>query len=514
MTHDKSFAGPRIALATGYAGSNPYAAPQSLGFMPAARQRLQGAWQQAQSFYVHPLPLWVFYILYFLTTCNLIAVLTRMQRFVGTGERQMQLFPFVVAGAFAIIFFFTKERAKGQYFWWAWTYWILYTLFGFAGEQQLTMLSPVYISQGIVKSWISVIGFPWMMFRVISYDKSQRILWILMACMVLGFAVMVLQILGLEAVDYFSVEKGRGSGLWINPNSTGFMVTMCFFFSFLYKGKYQWLMWGLRGMMLLMVMLTLSRTAFLGIVMGSIVASISTGKVGRAVAAGAGIFSILLGFLYFGVLVEQGVIPIESKSVKTRINSISGIITGRFTEENAMDNRTDLWQLHSQRIMDNNPILGLGHGSMDGGMEGMNRDFLSPHNEFIYLWGNSGAIALLVYLIFLTVIVYQAYTIPDISIRGPLMGAITMLFMTEMFGHSLFANHYTGPIMAVLAYYLYYGHQFGRRGANIPLYRTPPVNRGVPVYASQSPNPPVPPRGSAPQAPTAAPVPNANASPA
>jgi hypothetical protein len=98
---------------------------------------------------------------------------------------------------------------------------------------------------------------------------------------------------------------------------------------------------------------------------------------------------------------------------------------------------------------------------MDGGVDVLGRNFHSPHNEFIYLWGNSGIITLLCYIAFLGVIFHQAYTIPDVSIRGPIMGVATMLLVFEMFGHSIYANHFIGPLMSVLALYLYYGHQSG-----------------------------------------------------
>jgi O-antigen ligase len=438
------------------------------------------------SFTAHPLAVLTYYGLCILAACNGFALLARFNRFYVSeaGARELPIFPVATLFTIIVVLAFTKERSRGTYFWFAWSYWAIYILFGFAGSYQVTGFAPYTVMELIVKNWIGLIGFPWLAFRVISPDKIPRFQAVMLSCFAVGGLLSVAQALQPETFDKFVSEAGRGGGFWMNPNTCGLVLLMGFFLTLTRKWEYPKLMMLIRIALVAGLLFTYSRTAIIGLFMAGVVFSIAYGRAGRAVKVL--LIGIVTGVIIFmlGTMVESGTIPIENKALRERILKITEIVTGKFATQGEYDTRTPLWSAAIKQVINRGGlVLGTGHGSMERAVEHAG-SFLAPHNDYIYVWGNSGLPGLFAYLTLLGMFFWQASKCRDPQMRAGIMGAMTVFVIYAVFGHSMFAIHSMGPILAIISLWLYYGQLPDQPVgyAGMP-FRVPP--RGMPAFPPQ-----------------------------
>jgi len=459
--------------------TNPYQSP--LGARPGGGPRVARnsaappqkpyAWM---AFITHPLAAYTFYILCVLSACNGFALLARLNRFyISTdGQRELPLFPVFTLFTILMVLAFTRERAHGKYFWFAWSFYVVYILFGFAGPYQITGTSFYTVAELIVKNWISLIAFPWLAFRVVSPDKLPKFLFTILFCFSLGGILSVFQSLNSGFFGRFIVEEGRGGGFWMNPNTCGLILLMGLFLSFLHNWKSPLWINLIRASLVAGVLLTYSRTAIISASAGGMVYALAYGRATRIVQVMLVIAILGFGLVLFGMMVESGTIPIENESLRVRISKISEMVSGKFSSDDKYNTRTPVWEAAiKQVIYRGGLVFGTGHGSMERAVE-HNGSFLAPHNEYIYIWGNSGIPGLLAYLIFLGVFFVEARKCRDPRIRAGIMGTMAVFMSNGIFGHSMFSIHSMGPILAILAMYMYYG-QLPAQPPQQPGYRLP-----------------------------------------
>ena len=85
-----------------------------------------------------------------------------------------------------------------------------------------------------------------------------------------------------------------------------------------------------------------------------------------------------------------------------------------------------------------------------------------PHNYYIFVWGNSGVLGLVAFLVFLGSLFWIAMRSQVRRIRAGLLGLLTVFVLLACSDHSLFAFQFFGAIFAI---YALAGHYSRKRPA-------------------------------------------------
>jgi len=231
------------------------------------------------------------------------------------------------------------------------------------------------------------------------------------------FINITFQLVSLKYTSFFAdillidPENYRPSGIYSNPN------VLCFFNSAfllyeLYKSKKNYF---LIAAILLSTLLTFSRTGLLVSIF--IVIYYYTKKGGVKKLIYSSILLSIVGMLfmyYFGNL-----------SVFQRLFD--------FSSETIEKSRFLLWSYSLAQVIDSNAILGLGLGEMDNIVDFLGSEGLGPHNTFIYMYGVSGIMGLIFFIIYN----FKLYSL--IALRTN----IPVYLISSIFLFQFFFNHDT-----------------------------------------------------------------------
>lgn len=361
-------------------------------------------------------PQWVFYLFVIYNYFNLGAILTLI---VSVGPINIAIF-FAVA-----IYIVLKLRyySFSRYFIMAWLFFILYIIFGFVGERAIFDKDTI---QHFVKYWISLIAVPWLAILVIKKEDLYIYLktFIIMAFM--GGAFAVFQLFTFSFFNWMiNSSNVRGAGFWINPNLCGFMLISTLFLTMSFKSKKKGWLALCRLFMVFGVMATVSRTSIVILAGGALAFAMlsKNAKLKR---------SILISMVVsIGILIMS--IPFMGQYQINRITSIGDVATGNDITGKS-DNRSYVWLYSTTEILNNDPVWGLGHLSMDN-IVPMGDEGIGPHNLYIWIWGNSGLVGLFALILYLVYFFFLAvrFTNPVIK-AGALIFAFLMVannFMTH-----------------------------------------------------------------------------------
>ncbi len=358
---------------------------------------------------------------------------------------------FVLAGVMVLPL--TRPKKGGAYFTMAWLFWILFAVGGFLGPHRLAGLTDKALWQLILKLWISLVGIPFLALRAISRDRLPMLLKATLVASAIGAAFSVLQIRFGGLFGKILVDPGRGAGFWINPNTCAELLGFGLFLSIAAPLKSKMLNLGLRGLLVLGILATLSRTGLVLLVAGFLAYGIAAKRL-RVVLQ----VLVVLGLVSFAGMTLVGMLAQNKGNDATnkRLKQFESVLQGKLSEEGKSNDRTQLW-LFGWRVIMKSPLLGQGHRAMDvvvpGALPGSG---YGPHNYYIFVWGNSGLFAFLAFLAYMFTIFRMSIKCEDRNVRASLVGMTTMIAVTAMVDHAFLNGQSYGPVFAVMVCLAYY----------------------------------------------------------
>jgi O-antigen ligase len=142
-----------------------------------------------------------------------------------------------------------------------------------------------------------------------------------------------------------------------------------------------------------------------------------------------------------------------SKGTAKRLERFGSVLKGD-VQESQQNDRLALWRFGWQAIM-HDPIFGLGHRTMDNVVPiGTG---IGPHNYYLYVWGNSGILAILAFLYLLFVLWKISGQCGEQKARAALYAATSMIVVVAFTDHAFMNGQTFGLIfatMVAMAYYL------------------------------------------------------------
>lgn len=398
-----------------------------------------------------------FYTVYLASLMNVAALFTRYNSRVADQSYEAPSYPFIFAVGMLLVLTFTRGRGMSTYLWVAWGFWLVYALMGFIGQYQKTAISLYFIAKFVFKPWMSMVGLPWMAIRAISEDKLDRFIKTTVIATSIGAFLAMVQVVLPQPFSKFVTEPGRGSGFWINPNHCGGLCASVLMFSLIAPFSSKLVTTTLRLLLIGGVIASFSRSGLLCLLIGAIVYGVSTKQLSVLLKSLAAVLAIGLC-----LLVAINVLAPRSPELQHRLATIKAFITLDLQAE-GNDNRSGVWREAARTIIERGGlIIGLGHGSMERIVEvGAG---LSPHNYYLFVWGNSGLFALLGLLVYQFMLVEQSLRCTAVRTRAALTAVALMLAFMQIFDHSWYGSPGPGAVVTVLAVAFFYGRQMAPRG--------------------------------------------------
>jgi O-antigen ligase len=412
-------------------------------------------WLSAKSFRSFVLSRWLFTLFFVTVTLNGFVVFNRV--IAGGKLTQMPTYPIATAIVLAFVLATTKERSQGTYFWGAWSFWIFYTLVGFVNATSVNSENFRVVLESLVKSWISLIGIPWMAFRIISPDQLPRYTKLLVLTTTVG-SIMCLAHTANPDLFWFMASGGtlRGSGPWENANGAAMFLMFAMFLIRLTTWNNRLVKTIIYLLLLAGFIGTFSRGAILGYILGESTYLILV-KNYKRIFVGALFLSVFLaGWITLGFLVQNNSLTIESDELRPRVQMFSNIISGKASED-LEASRIHLWKAGIQHVVDGGGILfGVGHA----GLIKSKGEGLASHNEYIQYFADGGLLGLTAFLSFLFMIFYIFLRCKDRIIRSCLTGMIVSLCFMCITGSGTFLSQSIGAYIAIMALWAHYSREY------------------------------------------------------
>ncbi len=425
----------------------------SLWGLATAKDSLQ-YWLKGKSFSSFVLTRWAFAIFFVTVALNGFVVFNRVY-FAGGGT-ELASYPAATALVLLFVLATTKERSQGIYFWSAWSFWIFFNLVGFVNATSVSSENYRSLFMGIIKTWINLIGIPWMAFRIISPNKLPQYTKLLLIAATVGSVMCLVQTAYPELFSYIRTGATiRGAGTWDNSNNAALVLMLALFTTRLVDWRYRWIKWTVYLILLAGLIGTFSRGALLGFIAGELTYLIIVRNFKRMFLAGSVLVLFIGSGITVGFLVQNKTITIENKEIRDRVQSLSNVFTGKASED-LEAGRLFLWRSAIQDVLNKgNLLFGLGHLGMLYSSTG-----LAPHNEYIQFFAEGGLFGLAAYLGFLSMLTYIFWRCKDRAIRAALMSLLASYAVFCMSGDKVFALQMTGPFIAIMVLWSHYSRDY------------------------------------------------------
>lgn len=411
-------------------------------------------WLKRKSFSTFILTRWAFAIFFVTLALNGFVVMNRLY-YAGEGK-QLATYPFVTAIVLLFVLATTKERSQGIYFWSAWSFWIIVNLIASVNAENVNAENYRWVFVHIIKTWITLIGIPWMAFRIISPDKLLLYTKLLVVTATVGALMCLAQTANPDLFLYIrNAETMRGAGTWDNANTAGLVLMLTLLFTRLVDWKYRWMKWVVFAILLTAFIGTFSRGAILGFIAGEVTYLIIVRNYKRMFLAGSFLAIFIGSWITIGFLVQNNTLKIESKEIQARVQSLSNLLTGNVSED-IERGRVYLWRAAIQDVLDDGSVLfGLGHNGMVQSSIG-----LAPHNEYIQYFADGGLFGLASFLAFLAMMAYVFWRCKDRAIRAVLLSLLVSCVTFCMTGDHIFAHAMMGPYIALMVLWAHYSREY------------------------------------------------------
>jgi hypothetical protein len=396
---------------------------------------------------VHIIARFAFWTIFLLALTNALGQLVWYLKSIYGEQFELAIFPVTFAIMAALVLVFSRGRHSSPILVAAWVSWLLYFLGGFLGTEQLTVSDIRTTLQVTLKPLITLVGLPWLALRAVGEDKFPRLIHATVLFTCVGAVIAFVQVFVPGFMQDLTVEAGRGSGFWLNPNTSGLMCVLVLFLSLVHPFQGFVLNWITRLLLIAGVAVSFSRTAILALIVGWVVYGVMAKRFRSLVATA---FALVLFFVSMFAIIEG--IEAVSENQAGRLSFVRSFLAGDWRDEKA-DNRTELWRSTFLAIERKGALLfGLGHGSAGHIVDGY-----APHNYYLYVLGNSGMIALIGLLAWNLTLAQQAWKCSRPRTRAALLAIAAILPVVQLFDHSLYATQSTGAILACFALAVCFG---------------------------------------------------------
>jgi O-antigen ligase len=394
---------------------------------------------------VKSLALWTYMAFFLFTFFNVTGLIIVLYKY-----ESLPIQPAAFAAAAIIIYPLTKKKSLPLYFAAAWFFFIAFALGGFLGSQRMGGITDRSLWQLIAKLWINIIGLPLLTLRAISRDKLPMLMKTAVVAAAIGGLFSVVQALRSATFVQILAEPGRGAGFWINPNTCVEVLGFCLFLSLAFPFRAKWMNLTFRAALVIGMLATLSRAGLLIMVLGFLVYGIVTKQLRVILQIGAGLaVVVVIGSIMVGYLSQNT----TSKGTARRLERFGSVLRGDVKQEQ-QDDRIALWKFGWQGVM-RDPVFGLGHRTMDNIVPiGTG---IGPHNYYLYVWGNSGIVALFAFLALLFVLWRISANCGDTTARAAMTAATAMIAFVALVDHAFLNGQTFGVIfatMVAMAYHL------------------------------------------------------------
>ncbi len=342
--------------------------------------------------------------------------------------------------AFVLTAPWTKGRASSPYLTVSWIFVAVYAVFGFLGPYQAVGFD-YQLAQLIVKLWIGVVGIPWLAMRVV--DRNRLPIFLKSSVLVCAMAgpLALAQVLFPRVFAPIVSEPGRGAAYWVNPNNCGVICGMMLFVALYCPFRSKTLNIVIRTLLLMGVFLSLSRGGIVGLAVGTVVYGVMAKRIRTVIT-----LSIATAIFIIAGKFALDVIGAESARAKSRMERFEAVLTGDLGESSTA--RVILWKYGFDAVK-RDWLIGRGHGSMVRVVP-LGSGY-GPHNYYLFVWGNSGFVALLAFLAWLFVLFRYGFRAGDSRSKATLLALAAMLAAFAMFDHSYVAHQFMGSVLAVVA---------------------------------------------------------------
>ncbi|HEY4308549.1 MAG TPA: O-antigen ligase family protein [Pirellulales bacterium] len=408
---------------------------------------------------------WTFIAFFLFTLLNCVPLL---QHSLKTQGLPIQPVAFVLTAM--IVIPFARAKPSSSYFVVAWILWILFSIGGFLGPDRLASFADKGLYQLIIKLWISLIGLPMFMLRAISRDKIPLLVRLAVLGVASGGLFSVAQIVFRARLGAFSAEIGRGAGYWVDPNSCSHALSFFLFYSYLFPFRTKAVNLAIRGIMILGILATLSRTGLVLLPIGFLTYAIAAKRVRILLQAGIAlaVVAIAANILVNLLQPKSGAgSSLEGYKSTLRLTRFSNMLQGKMAadEKSTSLDRLIFWNYGWQAIM-REPILGRGHRFMDSVVP--IGDGLGPHNYYLFIWGNSGLFAFLAFLTFLFTLVRMSRQCTDPTAKPVMLAITAMLISIAFVDHALMNVQFLGCVLAIMVSLHYYNRPQKRSFQQLP----------------------------------------------
>jgi hypothetical protein len=403
---------------------------------------------------VHPIARFAFWVIFLLSLTDALALFVTYVRSIYGDQFMLAVYPVTFAIAAVLVLVFSRRRQRSAILLAAWFFWLTFFLGGFLGTEQATATQIRYTLQVTVKPWMAIVGLPLLALRAIPAEAVPRLVRVSALIGSMGAVLAFVQVFIPGFMQELTSDQGRGSGFWVNPNGGGTMCALLFFASLMYPIQRRWLRWTTQVLLLVGVGVSFSRAALLALIVGWVVYGV-TAKRFRSLIGSA--FAMVL-FLAAMIVVLDAIEAVSPHQAE-RLRFVRGFLVGDWSSDQS-EHRTELWGGAVQAIADKRAfIFGLGHGSMGNIVDG-----LSPHNAYLYVLGNSGLIALFGLLLWMLVMVQQAWTCSRRELRAALMAIAAIIAVVQLFDSGFVDRASSGAVVTCVVL----AASYGRPGPSAP----------------------------------------------
>lgn len=427
---------------------------------------------------VPPIAQWTFVAFFLFTLTNMAPLVQRELKF-----ESIPIQPVMFILTALVVVPLTRSKPASFYFLFAWIYWLMFAMGGFIGPDRLVGFTDKVLYQLIFKLWISLVGLPLFLLRTISRDKLPMLVKSGVMASTSGAVFSLAQMVFKGRFGRFSSEAGRGAGYWIDPNSCAHALTFFLFLSFAFPFKAKSTNLLVRGILILGILSTLSRTGLILLPVGFLVFAITAKRMRIFFQVGAVLAVVVIAANILVTLLQPGTGAGSSledaEKSNRRLNRFSNMLQGKISdgEKSRMD-RTVLWSYGWEACM-KEPFIGRGHRFMD--QVAPIGDGIGPHNYYLFVWGNSGMLALISFLLFLFTLFRMSRQCTNTAAKPAMMAITAMIASIAMVDHAVMNVQFLGCVLAVMVGIHYY-YRPGKDGSAVPAGI--PLRQPVPNWAA------------------------------
>lgn len=358
-----------------------------------------------------------------------------------TGQ-QAPLDPIMVTLAFVLTVPWLKTRTGSGYLFLAAAFMAAFVVMGFLGEYRAAF-EGIQLLRHLLKPTTTILILPWILLAVLTPRLYRRLIAAVSLLVAGGALLACVQLVIPGPFEKIMHAPGRGAGLWLNPNNCGLACSLVLMYS-LALPPFPWPRANmiLRGILVAGTLASLSRASIGMVIVGCLVYAALTGRARQIARIAAGL--VLGTLLFYGSVQWYG--EAMPDVMRDRVDKLEALFGGGVegaTEELA-GSRLAVWRSAWEGIRPH-WMTGLGHGHTSWIAGG-----LAPHNLYLAVLGEAGALGLLGLLALLGWVMFGATRCPEAHQRAAWIASTVLVLGHGMADHAFIGTLATGQSLTMI----------------------------------------------------------------